>query len=29
VWRVDEGTALSLTFYRDPAEALGAARAAT
>lgn len=29
VWRVDGGTALSLTFYRDPAEALAAARAAT
>ena len=27
VWRVDAGTAMSLTFYRDPAEALAAARA--
>jgi ketosteroid isomerase-like protein len=29
VWRVDGGTAMSLTFYRDPAEALAAARATT
>ena|SRR5688572_26564266 len=29
VWRVDGGTAMSLTFYRDPEEALAAARAAT
>jgi ketosteroid isomerase-like protein len=29
VWRVDGRTAMSLTFYRDPAEALAAARAAT
>ena len=28
VWRVDEGEAMSLTFYRDPAEALAAARLA-
>lgn len=27
VWRVDGGKALSLTFYRDPAEAFAAARA--
>ena len=27
VWRVDGGAALSLTFYRDPAQALAAARA--
>jgi len=27
VWRVDEGRAMSLTFYRDPADALDAARA--
>ena len=26
VWRVDGGTAMSLTFYRDPAEAVAAAR---
>jgi ketosteroid isomerase-like protein len=25
VWRVDGGTAMSLTFYRDPAEAVAAA----
>jgi ketosteroid isomerase-like protein len=29
VWRVDGGTAMSLTFYRDPAEALAAARTST
>jgi len=27
VWRVEEGRAMSLTFYRDPADALDAARA--
>lgn len=27
VWRVEEGTATSLTFYRDPAEAFAAVRA--
>ena len=27
VWRVEKGTAVSLTFYRDPAQALAAARA--
>ena len=27
VWRVENGTAISLTFYRDPAEARAAARA--
>jgi ketosteroid isomerase-like protein len=27
VWRVDKGRAMSLTFYRDPADALAAARA--
>jgi ketosteroid isomerase-like protein len=26
VWRVDKGRAMSLTFYRDPAQALAAAR---
>jgi ketosteroid isomerase-like protein len=29
VWRVDGGMAMSLTFYRDPAEARAAGRAAT
>jgi hypothetical protein len=27
VWRVDKGRAMSLTFYRDPAQALAAVRA--
>ncbi len=27
VWRIEQGRAMSLTFYRDPAEALAAARA--
>jgi ketosteroid isomerase-like protein len=26
VWRVDKGRAMSLTFYRDPADAVAAAR---
>jgi ketosteroid isomerase-like protein len=26
VWRIEEGRAMSLTFYRDPAEAVAAAR---
>ena len=28
VWRVDEGTAMSVTFYRDPAEAVAVGRGA-